>query len=86
MRQNSSACSSLALASTVVVLTRGAYERRLLKRPGKRQPLRTRGYERVGKPLEGKALLEILDVFGEEGLRAYILGHTEGSDDAEEED
>jgi hypothetical protein len=40
----------------------------------------------VGKPLEGKALLEILDVFGEEGLRAYILGHTEGSDDAEEDE
>jgi hypothetical protein len=39
-----------------------------------------------GKPLDGKILLEILDVFGEEGLRAYILGHTEGSDDAEEDE
>jgi hypothetical protein len=40
----------------------------------------------AGKPLEGEALLEILDVFGEDGLRAYILGYVEDSDDAEEED
>jgi hypothetical protein len=39
-----------------------------------------------GKPLDGKILLEILDVFSEDSLRAYILGHTEGSGDAEEED
>jgi hypothetical protein len=34
------------------------------------------------KPLEGKASLEILDIFWEDGLRAYIVGHVEGSDDA----
>ena len=40
----------------------------------------------AGNPLGGNALLEILDVFGVDGLRAYILGHIEGSDDAREED
>jgi hypothetical protein len=30
--------------------------------------------------------LEILDVFGEDGLRAYITGHMEGADDAEEDE
>jgi hypothetical protein len=40
----------------------------------------------AGKPLDGNALLEILDVFGVDGLRAYILGHIEASDDAKEED
>jgi hypothetical protein len=39
----------------------------------------------IGKPLEGEALLEVLDVFGVDGLRAYIVGHVEGSSDAEEE-
>jgi hypothetical protein len=39
----------------------------------------------AGKPLDGRVLLEILDVFGEDGLRAYILGHTDGSDDADAE-
>jgi hypothetical protein len=28
--------------------------------------------------------LAILDVFGEDGLRAYIVGHLEGLDDAVE--
>jgi hypothetical protein len=40
----------------------------------------------AGEPLEGKVLLEILDVFGVDGLRAYIVGHVEGAEDAEEED
>ena len=43
----------------------GAYELRLLKRPGKRQPLCAGVYERlVGQPLDGKILPKILDVFG----------------------
>ena len=40
----------------------------------------------AGQLLENKALLEILDVFGVDGLRAYILGYIDGNDDAEEED
>jgi hypothetical protein len=35
----------------------------------------------VGKPLDGKALLEILDVFGVNGLRTYITAHVEGAGD-----
>jgi hypothetical protein len=38
----------------------------------------------AGKPLEGNALLEVLDVFGEDGLRAYIVGHIEGTEGAQE--
>jgi len=34
--------------------------------------------------LDGEELLAILDVFGEDGLRAYIFGHLEGLDDAME--
>jgi hypothetical protein len=34
--------------------------------------------------LDGEELLAILDVFGENGLRAYIVGHLEGHDDAME--
>jgi hypothetical protein len=30
----------------------------------------------VGKPLEGEALLEVLDVFGVDGLIAYIVGYS----------
>jgi hypothetical protein len=41
------------------------------------------GYE--GKPLEAQDLLDILDVFGEDGLRSYILGHLEGIADAMED-
>jgi len=40
----------------------------------------------AGQLLENKVLLEILDVFGADGLRAYILGYIDGNDDAEEED
>ncbi len=39
---------------------------------------------RAGEFLDGEALLAILDVFGEDGLRAYIVEHLEGMDDAME--
>ena len=39
---------------------------------------------RAGEPLDGEELLAILDVFGEDGLRSYILGHLEGIADAME--
>jgi hypothetical protein len=39
---------------------------------------------RAGGILEGEELLAILDVFGEDGLRSYIVGHLEGLDDAME--
>jgi hypothetical protein len=45
---------------------------------------------RAGELLDGKELLAILDVFGEDGLRSYVLGHLEGiadaTEDLEEED
>lgn len=40
---------------------------------------------RAGEALEGEQLLEVLDVFGEDGLRAYIVGHLEGIAEAEDE-
>jgi hypothetical protein len=40
---------------------------------------------RAGEELEGEGLLAILDVFGEDGLRSYILGHLEGIADLEED-
>ena len=40
---------------------------------------------RAGEFLDGEELLAILDVFGEDGLRAYIVGHLEGLDDAMED-
>lgn len=40
---------------------------------------------RAGEFLEGEELLAILDVFGEDGLRSYIVGHLEGLDDAMED-
>jgi hypothetical protein len=40
---------------------------------------------RSGEELEGEELLAILDVFGEDGLRSYILGHLEGIADLEED-
>ena len=39
---------------------------------------------RGGEFLDGEELLAILDVFGEDGLRSYILGHLEGIADAME--
>jgi hypothetical protein len=48
--------------------------------------LYTRGLSegRAGEFLDGEELLAILDVFGEDGLRAYLVGHLEGLDDAME--
>jgi hypothetical protein len=40
---------------------------------------------RAGEFLDGEELLAILDVFGEGGLRAYIVGHLEGLDDTMED-
>lgn len=40
---------------------------------------------RTGGVLVGQGLLEILDVFGEDGLRSYIMGHIEGVTDALED-
>jgi hypothetical protein len=40
---------------------------------------------RAGEVLDGEELLEVLDVFGEDGLRSYILGHVEGVADAMED-
>ncbi len=40
---------------------------------------------RAGEELEGYELLAILDVFGEDGLRAYIVGHSEGVADVMED-
>ena len=39
-----------------------------------------------GELLDASGLLELLDVFGEDGLRSYLLGYSEGVDDAMEED
>ncbi len=49
--------------------------------------LYTRGVNegRAGEILDGEELLAILDVFGEDGLRAYLVGHLEGLDDALED-
>ena len=38
----------------------------------------------AGEFFDGEALLAILDVFGEDGLRAHIVRHLEGMDDAME--
>jgi hypothetical protein len=37
---------------------------------------------RRGEILDPASLLEILDVFGEDGLRSYLLGFAEGEEDA----
>ena len=37
-----------------------------------------------GKVLEASSLLEILDVFGEDGLRAYLVAFKEGEADLKE--
>ena len=39
-----------------------------------------------GDLLEASELLEILEVFGEDGLRSYLVGILEGQEDAAEED
>jgi hypothetical protein len=40
---------------------------------------------RAGGFLDGEVLLAILDVFSEDDLRSYILGHLEGVADLEED-
>lgn len=49
--------------------------------------LYTRGVNegRAGEVLDGEELLEVLDVFGEDGLRSYLMGHVEGVADAMED-
>jgi hypothetical protein len=42
------------------------------------------GYE--GHPLEAQYLLDLLDVFGEVGVRTYLVGILEREEDAEEEE
>ena len=39
---------------------------------------------RRGEQLDSTELVEILDVFGEDGLRSYLMGFTEGLEDLEE--
>jgi hypothetical protein len=38
-----------------------------------------------GDLLDASELLELLDVFGEDGVRSYLVGYLEGVDDAMEE-
>ena len=39
-----------------------------------------------GELLGASELLELLDVFGEDGVRSYLVGYLEGVDDAIEEE
>jgi hypothetical protein len=39
-----------------------------------------------GELLNASELLELLDVFGEDGMRSYLVGYMEGVDDAMEEE
>ena len=39
-----------------------------------------------GEPLDASDLLDILDVFGEDGLRSYLAGILEGEEDAAEDE
>ncbi len=39
-----------------------------------------------GELLNASELLELLDVFGEDGARSYLVGYLEGVDDALEEE
>jgi len=50
--------------------------------------LYTRGSNeaRAGEILDGGALLEVLDVFGEDGMRSYLLGYVEGIVDIMEDE
>jgi len=50
--------------------------------------LYTRGVNesRAGEILDGEALLEVLDVFGEDGVRSYLLGYVEGIADIVEDE
>jgi hypothetical protein len=44
------------------------------------------GYEGELFGRQAEAMRDILDVFGEEGLRAYLMGVIEGEEDAKEEE
>jgi hypothetical protein len=50
--------------------------------------LYTRGSNeaRAGEIIDGGALLEVLDVFGEDGVRSYLLGYVEGIVDLMEDE
>jgi hypothetical protein len=50
--------------------------------------LYTRGVNesRAGEILDGEALLEVLEVFGEDGVRSYLLGYVEGIVDIMEDE
>jgi hypothetical protein len=39
---------------------------------------------RRGEQPDPSALIELLDVFGEDGLRSYLMGFAEGREDARE--
>jgi len=39
-----------------------------------------------GELLDASELLELLDVFGEDGVRSYLVGYSEGVDDTMEEE
>ena len=39
-----------------------------------------------GELLNASELLKLLDVFGEDGMRSYLVGYLEGVDDAMEEE
>jgi hypothetical protein len=39
-----------------------------------------------GELLNASELLELLDVFGEDGMRSYLVGYLEGVDDVMEEE
>jgi hypothetical protein len=41
---------------------------------------------RAGEFLDGGALLEVLDAFGEDGVRSYLLGYVEGIVDIMEDE
>jgi hypothetical protein len=41
---------------------------------------------RSGDILEASDLLEILDVFGEDGMRSYLMGVIDGEEDAAEDE
>jgi hypothetical protein len=51
-------------------------------------PTSTRGGQTSprGEILDGGALLEVLDVFGEDGVRSYLLGYVEGIVDIMEDE
>ena len=41
---------------------------------------------RAGDFLDAQELVDLLDVFGEEGLRSYLLGYLEGEADVQEDE